>query len=124
MTNDALMEIEARLASATIGPWRTQIAACDHVDAEDHSALKGGDGALVSGCIEWEPDATYIAHAREDIPALIAEVRRLRAERDERDSALIALIAHVEDHGEDAASDEVYVALLKMRTPAMSVETS
>lgn len=25
---------------------------------------------------------------------------------------------------EDTASDEVYVALLKMRTPAMSVETS
>lgn len=123
MTDANLNEIETRLASATAGPWRTQIAACDHTDAEDHSAVKGGDGALVSGCIEWESDATFIAHAREDIPALIAEVRRLRAERDARDSDISALIAHVEDHGEDAASDEVYVALLKMRKPAMSLET-
>lgn len=122
MTDDTLTEIETHLASATAGPWRTQIAACDHMDTEDHSAIKGGAGALVSGCIEWEPDATFIAHAREDIPALIAEVRRLREEHDALHNDISALIAHVEDHGEDAASDEVYVALLPMRKPPMSPE--
>lgn len=58
-----------------------------------------------------------------EIPALIAEVRRLREEHDALHNDISALIAHVEDHGEDAASDEVYVALLKMRKPAMSSET-
>jgi hypothetical protein len=65
---------------ATPGPWwddegaiayerrpgDKRYVACDH---EHH------------GCCSAE-DAEFIAHAREDVPALVAEIRRLRAERD------------------------------------------
>ncbi len=38
--------------------------------------IRGGDTATVQGSL----DATFVAHAREDIPALLDEVERLRSE--------------------------------------------
>lgn len=79
LTNADLDAWERLAEAATPGPWRMQTAACDHPDADEHVAIKGG-GRLVVPCVEEPADAALIAAARLAIPALVAEVRRLRAE--------------------------------------------
>jgi hypothetical protein len=70
--------IEARANAATPGPWW----------AEEHRHTITGDAEWVvwmredkmsDNTILGEEDAEFIAHAREDVPKLIAEVRRLQA---------------------------------------------
>jgi hypothetical protein len=76
LTTTQLAEIEARANAATKGNWYaagTTIytnAACSP--------------PYVANCISEEPyvDAKFIAHARQDIPALLAHVRAVGAERD------------------------------------------
>ena len=84
-----LQAIEARLAAATPGPWKTQ----DFVDAPPEDAgsavVKQGNGGLVayalrSGAVEheWydkpqcEADAEFIAHAPEDMKLLLDIAKR------------------------------------------------
>ena len=84
-----LEAIQARADAATAGPWREFIS--------DVYAIKGCGVPVCSDCREVhlaeivadedeadnrEADAEFIAHAREDVPALIREVSRLRAEND------------------------------------------
>lgn len=88
MTQEELEAIEARANAATPGPWERWP---DDVDGGDGWALvSDADGEPVVGahpcpleqCADAEADYAFIAHARSDVPALIAEVRRLRSERD------------------------------------------
>ncbi|MEU7771250.1 hypothetical protein AB0C44_07980 [Micromonospora taraxaci] len=65
--------IEARATAATAGPWTT---------GEDGLVWPPQMGDPVSGSV-WLPDAEFIAAARTDVPSLVAEVRRLRAELDD-----------------------------------------
>lgn len=85
MTPADIAAIEARLSAATPGPW-------GWVSRGSHDALCAADGAVVhsDGSAAGEygpdidvngPDANLIAHAPTDIAALLAEVRRLTAER-------------------------------------------
>lgn len=67
--------IEALVNAASLGPWRVA-----------HGCVYGvrthGDGdedPEIAECIDGA-DAIFIAAARDDVPALVAEVRRLRAE--------------------------------------------
>lgn len=79
--------IEARAAAATPGPWEA-----DHntpfsdelvgIFATDQKryVLRVEDQCMVDDDqIARTPDAEFIAHARTDVPALVAEVRRLSA---------------------------------------------
>ncbi|HUQ95000.1 MAG TPA: hypothetical protein VM120_25200 [Bryobacteraceae bacterium] len=81
MTTTELEAIEARAADATPGPWwwgagRSEVLCSDGILADHkHIFVNCGRG---SGDPEPE-DAEFIAHARTDIPALVAEVRRLQA---------------------------------------------
>lgn len=50
----------------------------------------GGDGRLESVA---HPDMVFLAHARTDLPALVARVRELEAERDALASSLRLLVA-------------------------------
>jgi hypothetical protein len=105
MTDDALAEIEARAEAASDGPWRIHLGG---VPIDDGDALAGdGEAPDGSADASWfaadfgrwwvipdDPDedrvvhgkvgrwhgrdAVFIAHARADIPRLLAEVRRLR----------------------------------------------
>jgi cbb3-type cytochrome oxidase cytochrome c subunit len=65
-----LDQIQARADAATSGPWMfdgTTLWGCD-----EHGPLRVGD------TIANDADREFIAHARADVPALVAEVRWLR----------------------------------------------
>lgn len=83
MSDDELSKISARGIAATPGPWKPYFEGRDHfagdsfimtgtqdlyITAEDYS---GGRG-------HFEADLDFIAYARQDIPRLIAEIRRLQ----------------------------------------------
>lgn len=83
MTPERLAEIEARVDAATPGPWHARDRGighelhhgaaddckqnwCEDVNGEHRETFRRGD-------------AEFIAAARNDVPALLAEVRRLQA---------------------------------------------
>ncbi len=71
MADDRLTEIAARLVAATSGPWLQRRDAGIVTDAEDRPiAVFGTSGPHCA-------DAAFTAHAREDVPWLLAEVQRL-----------------------------------------------
>ena len=88
LTGEQLDQIAARADAAQPGPWA-------RYSRSDHASLKSSNGEMVAGTFGWEwggieheADADFIAHARDDVPALLAEVRRLRA-AEQRVQALI-----------------------------------
>ena len=113
MTDAELDAIRARADAATPGPWRYVRDTDGYRDAGFFVEPAGDidfdwDDYIVAACdtrtiveeegIDWEArglpgnpgfgvmklnDADFIAHAREDIPALVAEIDRLRAENDQ-----------------------------------------
>jgi len=79
MDSKKLEEIKARVEAATQGPWEIY---------KDH-LFSAFDRYGISTYFEWPvckaggnltaQNAEFIAHAREDIPALVIEVERLQA---------------------------------------------
>lgn len=77
MTQEQLDAIQARVDGATNGPWGCYGDGAHEVfDAGEYG--DGDRGEVVAAVIDRLSDAVFIAHAREDIPALLAEVQRLR----------------------------------------------
>jgi hypothetical protein len=81
LTDDMLREIEKRCAAATSGPW------VSYVEGRDHQS---GSNIIKTGAREGRrrgeleilgaspADQDFIAHARQDVPLLLAEIQRLR----------------------------------------------
>ena len=100
MTQRQLNEIRARCDAATAGPWDSGRYMCDwgfpfvcYIKTPQHDPELYGEGIELryGGTVECfsklynddknrqcSSDAAFIAHARADIPALLAEVERLR----------------------------------------------
>ena len=79
LTGERLAEIRGREKVATQGPW----VADEHsfcVDLGYNPDHKRTHGYRED---EQRANAAFIAHAREDIPALLDEVERLRAENEQ-----------------------------------------
>jgi hypothetical protein len=72
LTNEELAAIRERAEKATPGPW---------IDNGNEIVAECKPNLGIAGAISDE-DAEFIAHARTDIPKLIAEVERLHANRD------------------------------------------
>lgn len=72
-----LEAISARAEAATPGPWAYVDNGFDgYIMSASEHLIVGGEPA--EGRIEPDdPNADFIAHAREDVPALLAEVKRL-----------------------------------------------
>ena len=72
--------IAARCAAATPGPWRSFIEGRDHLGGNDFIQSGGDDDRSpdfeLLGATRADQD--FIAEARQDIPRLLAEIRRLR----------------------------------------------
>jgi hypothetical protein len=84
ITGDELAAMKARIDATTPGPWTSYFEGRDHtsgasfiqtatqdiyITADDYA---GGGGHFCA-------DQDFIAHARQDIPRLIAEIERLRS---------------------------------------------
>ena len=74
--SDHLREIETRCLQATKGPWRSVMKSTDHAGASSIIKMSGVDIELAGAS---DADRVFIANAREDIPFLVAELRRLRS---------------------------------------------
>lgn len=86
--------IEQRAKAATPGPWGVEHGIrCAALDRTDYDTVTAPLPPFVFGegvaRAHRNTDTEFIAHAREDVPALVAEVRRLHVEverlRTERD---------------------------------------
>ena len=75
ITAEALDEIERRCAVATPGPWKSYVEGRDHTSG-DSFIMTGGNDIYLSGATLDDQD--FIAHARQDLPVLIREIRSLR----------------------------------------------
>lgn len=89
MTDKELAEIRARCEAATKGPW----VECRNGGGDDFlysiDSEPTGLPIVKADCGVYPPekeDADFIAHAREDIPKLLAEVERLRKQVAELDA--------------------------------------
>ncbi len=78
-----LDEIEARCNAASGGPWKSYVEGRDHVSGSSFIMVGVGDlrGEDMEISREGKPATAahqdFIASARQDIPRLISEVRRL-----------------------------------------------
>jgi hypothetical protein len=70
MTRDQLDAIRARVEAATPGPWKAQRWCSNNPSVAEAWGLTG---------MRTFADAVFCGHAREDVPALLAEVERLQA---------------------------------------------
>jgi hypothetical protein len=87
MTPEEISEIEARAEAATPGPWEGSSAFrwYPHKDVEPLIGVLGPNDENAVCWVpdewdQWEANNSFIAHAREDIPKLMAEVRRQKKE--------------------------------------------
>lgn len=81
MTDEELNAIGQRCSCARPGPWISFVEGRDHHSGS--SFIMVGEGKQRTDDIECVgatvADQDFIAHAREDIPRLIEEIRKLRA---------------------------------------------
>jgi hypothetical protein len=71
-----LDQIEARLRAASPAPWKSFVEGRDHTSGSSFIATPDSDIELTGATAA---DQDFIAHARQDLPKLLHEVRRLRA---------------------------------------------
>ncbi|GIH17079.1 hypothetical protein [Rugosimonospora africana] len=91
MTDDELDEIERRAMLATPGPWEARLETRWGTGGASCIDLNPGgdeDAELyfiydpiprVSPNADLDADLDFVAHARTDVPHLVAEIRRLRS---------------------------------------------
>ena len=75
MTEDDLSAILARWEKTTPGPWVSFLEARDDYSGEDFIRTGGNDMYVANGTPD---DQEFVAHAKQDVPRLVEEVRRLR----------------------------------------------
>lgn len=122
MTDQELQAIEERANAATPGPWKANESHYDFAVFAPHPSESGNtliaqiDGGIST---DSERDADFIAAAREDVPALIAEVRDLRAKLDA--VPVMAILQLTKDATNDAWSRKTLQTVRKwLKTQAVS----
>jgi len=88
LSDDDLKEMERRIEAASPGPWVSFIEDRDHYSGDDFIRIgEAASGepdmyvsrARTSGLVPASAgDLDFIAHSRQDIPTLLAEVARLK----------------------------------------------
>lgn len=82
LTDENLTQIKERTEKATEGKWRHTLTTPEYDTYFIGSSNVDGTFTPI-GNINGEVDATFIAHAREDIPKLLAEIEYLRGRQAE-----------------------------------------
>ena len=80
MKDTEIKQIQERCERATKGPWISFVEGRDHTSGCSFIRTAGDDIELTVASAD---DQDFIAHARQDIPALIEEICRLRKILDE-----------------------------------------
>ncbi len=107
--------IKARTDAATPGPWVPSYDECG-----DSWEVLVGNKALAR-VIRFSTDAEFIAHARKDIPALLAEVERLNKLNDDYSQTILRLEGENGDiTAERDAAVEDMKAVIKNSAPYIS----
>ena len=75
LSDSDISAIKTRYEQATSGPWESFVEGRDHMGG-DSFIRTGGDDIYLTGATVSDQD--FIAHARQDIPRLIAEIERLK----------------------------------------------
>ena len=75
MDINEINDIKERCEKATPGPWKSYIEGRDHTSGSSFIRTAGEDIELTGATTN---DQDFIAAARQDVPALIEEVYRLR----------------------------------------------
>jgi hypothetical protein len=80
LTDGDLDRIERRCNAATKGPWESFVEGRDHLGGNDFIRTGGMDSEspdieLLGATVD---DQDFIAHARQDVPRLLEEVRGLK----------------------------------------------
>jgi hypothetical protein len=90
VTSEELAAIRARVEAATPGPWHNAGYPLKGIDGPE--VMAAGDAHLLTMVCRPSDneDATFIAHARQDVPVLLDEVARLAAEVERLTTALEA----------------------------------
>lgn len=113
LADDGFAEIRARAEAATEGPWCTDDWEI-YQGAEYMPGLSRWVGETCRGHVDGFPqdraDAAFIAAARSDVPALLAEVDRLRAERHSTNEALDDAVKAIAEKGARVAELEQQLA--------------
>ncbi len=80
LTDTDLIEIEAKCNAARLGPWKSYVEGRDHESGS--SFIMVGSGPARGADIELSgatvADQDFIASARQAIPDLISEIKRLK----------------------------------------------
>lgn len=79
-----LAEIKARERAATPGPWEEKTNRHPQCNGEPWGWISGASGNITWSGYVGKTNADFIAHARTDIPALVAEVERLNVIAEQR----------------------------------------
>ncbi len=112
MTDDELDKLDALAQAATRGPWRVWMSMDNTIDVcADLEALVppllGMYGRGGTRPTDGERrDADFIAASREAVPALVAEVRRLRRQVDEMARGVTPIVPFQAQNALPAASDQ------------------
>jgi hypothetical protein len=80
LSEEYLTEIKNRCDQATPGPWKSYVEKRDGISGSDFIMTMGEDIYLTGATTA---DQDFIAHARQDIPTLLAEIERLKALKQE-----------------------------------------
>ena len=79
ITNEELQAIKTRAEQATPGPWIAKARAVDGITDYFLGAEIEGPPDAQRGQFARKEDAEFIANARTDVPALVAEIEQLLA---------------------------------------------
>lgn len=84
LSDKRIKEIKKRIKDTRPGPWKSYVEGRDHESGSNFIMVGEGksrseyDIELLGATIG---DQDFVAHAREDIPALIAEIERLKGDK-------------------------------------------
>ncbi|GAA1977209.1 hypothetical protein [Kitasatospora viridis] len=121
LTDEQLTAIAARAEGATPGPWTPDEDESVWRLHGTHPRIPGMKWQILKAAKQGTPyaeywpnpaDAEFIAAARADVPALLAEVHRLRAERDGARTQVAAAQAYADELTTSAISPRIaaYIA--------------
>lgn len=104
---DSLDAIQARVDAATEGPWCLTGEPEEVKAVAKYTSANGiSTGIYITDLVESDEDAEFIAHARTDVPALLALVREQQA-RIERGNELVRYLDRL------APGDKHYAGLIR-----------